>query len=405
MSAKYDLILFGVTGFTGRLAAEYLLEHKYDIRWAVCARNPTKAQAVLTELGTDAITVLQAESVCETDEQWETLRKIVQSTKVVATCVGPFEKYGHALIQLCAECGVHYTDITGETDFVRQSIAAWDKVARENQATIISHCGNDCIPHDLIVYELHQKAKEMGMQLAKVETFCDFPPSASVSGGTATTANFQINKKRTKSGTTSFDPLLTTANGTKAACSLENISPKGTIHSSTLDASVSPWIMGPVMVNCIRRSNALLEYAPKLQMGDSKLNSSTTWTDWAQELYTKATLAAGIALGMTFLLPKPGEGPTREAMEAGYFILTAVAELRNESDDANEGTKKLKAVFHFRKDTGYLYTAALLVETCMTILETKDMPYGVLTPAAALGHDLTERVLKTMEASLSIEQL
>ena len=113
---EYDLILFGVTGFTGKLVSEYLLtnygEESGDdsIKWAACARNQEKATKILNTTG---VKVFEADLVCETDEQKAKLRSVVARTKVVLTCAGPFEKYGKTLVELCAELGVDYADITG----------------------------------------------------------------------------------------------------------------------------------------------------------------------------------------------------------------------------------------------------------------------------------------------------
>jgi len=178
---KYDIILFGVTGFTGKLAAEYLLERIHggknqhgaaaaSITWAVCARSAAKAELVLQELTTKAASssfvpdILEADLLCQTQQDQDNLRQIVQQTKVVLTCAGPFEKYGRTLVQLCAEWGVYYADITGETDFFRQTIQQHDKKAQETGAVLLCHCGHDCIPCDLMVWEMNQVAQRMGLR-------------------------------------------------------------------------------------------------------------------------------------------------------------------------------------------------------------------------------------------------
>jgi short subunit dehydrogenase-like uncharacterized protein len=214
MSLKeYDIILFGVTGFTGKLAAEYLFERDYKIKWAVSARNVAKAEDILKEyssrFGAEIPPILEADLVCETDEQEEVLRKIVAQTKVVLTCSGPFEQYSQTLVKLCAELGVHYADITGESDFFRQTIEKYDKKAQESGAVIICHSGNDCIPCDLTVYEMHQFAKQKGCELTEVMTYEEFADNATMSGGTLSTAIFQLSKDRSKKANV-FDPLLTT---------------------------------------------------------------------------------------------------------------------------------------------------------------------------------------------------
>lgn len=115
--------------------------------------------------------ILQVDLLCKTDEEASKLRNIVKSTKVCLTCSGPFELYGKKLLQLCAQEGVHYGDITGETDFVREMIAKYDETARGTGACIIPHCGNDCIPSDLTVFEMNKFAKQKGFELKEVQLY------------------------------------------------------------------------------------------------------------------------------------------------------------------------------------------------------------------------------------------
>ena len=239
---KYDIILFGCTGFTGKLAVEYLLQKQLQLKdaelpleWAVSARNVEKAEAAVHELASAAKlqppSILQADLMCTTDEQVETLKNIVQRTKVVLTCSGPFEKYGQTLLKLCAEYGVHYADITGETDFVRTMISEHDLTAQQSGAVIIPHCGNDCIPQDLTVWELHQYAKKHNCSLQQVLTYVTVHQDASLSGGTAATAAFQLGKNRndTTHKKPEFDPLLKTPSGPKSEYITKNVSPKSNV--------------------------------------------------------------------------------------------------------------------------------------------------------------------------------
>jgi len=175
-----------------------------------------------------------------------------------------------------------------------------------------------------------------------------------------------------------------------------------------LDFKAEPWIMGPVMVNCVRRSNVLLGYSKDFKYGDAMV-ASPTWEGWA-----KGKLSAGLIAGAIFLpsifqrfVPKPGEGPTREDMENGYMTLYGVATMKpKDGDDTATKTTKIKTKFHFNKDIGYLYTAALLVETGMTLLaKSSSLSGGVSTPAAALGDDLMQRILQELDASWELEEI
>ena len=115
--------------------------------------------------------ILEVDLLCKTEEDENKLRDIVKSTKVCLTCSGPFELYGKKLVQMCAEEGVHYADITGETDFFREMIVNYDETARNTGACIIPHCGNDCIPSDLTVMEMNKFARQQGFELKEVQIY------------------------------------------------------------------------------------------------------------------------------------------------------------------------------------------------------------------------------------------
>ena len=445
----YDFILFGVTGLTGKLAVEYMLRKSYPVRWAACGRNQAKTEAVLQEI-VDRVNqeeenkgnkedennnnnkphrrtlppIVIADLICTTPEQENILSDLVQQTKVVLTMAGPFEKYGLTLVKLCAQHGVHYADITGETDFVRRNIQDHDDKARQTGACIVSHCGNDCIPQDLMVFEMNHYTKQTygpHASLLQVQTFPEFPANATLSGGTAKTAVYQLGKKKNKKKNNTlddqddFDPLLRSSNGTKSQYGTKNISTKKTIHVEALDGVaggqyVGPWIMGPVMVNCIRRSNALLHYHTNFSYGDAQVKSGGIM-GWINEVSFTTRMAGAIAIPSLLggLVPKPGEGPDRQVMEHSFMTLHALGKIHHDNDNNdnnnNGTTSTIQGTFHFNKDIGYLYTAYLLMEVGMVLLDKHNNGTtmgGILTPAVAMGQELTQRILSTLDARLSI---
>jgi len=151
-----------------------------------------------------------------------------------------------------------------------------------------------------------------------------------------------------------------------------------------------------------------LGYSNELQYGDAAVKEQT-WSAWAKNMTTAAAVGATV-YGPNFLgglvksfIPQSGQGPSREDMENGFLKLHATASLM---DKGTQKARQLRALFEFRKDTGYLYTAALLCETGLLLLEKYgSLEGGCLTPASALGGDLTERILKHMEASLEIKEV
>eukprot|EP00316_Scyphosphaera_apsteinii_P012288 CAMPEP_0119333306 /NCGR_PEP_ID=MMETSP1333-20130426/84860_1 /TAXON_ID=418940 /ORGANISM="Scyphosphaera apsteinii, Strain RCC1455" /LENGTH=409 /DNA_ID=CAMNT_0007343345 /DNA_START=46 /DNA_END=1275 /DNA_ORIENTATION=+ len=404
MSKEYDILLVGVTGFTGKLAVEYLLQKEYsDIRWAVCARNENKAKEVLYAcLSATAKTVMPtievADLVCSTPEQTECLRAVVRKTQVVITTAGPFEKYGTTLVKLCAEEGVHYADITGETDFFRSMIAEYDQVCKRTGAKICMHCGHDCIPWDCTVLEMHKLAQQQNAELVEISTYTELPPGTAMSGGTLATAVHQLSKKR-KGGKPSFDPLLQASDGTKSLYATKITSPKKSIYVKAFKRYGGPWIMGPVMANCVRRSNALLQYSEALRFSDCLLRSGGSYQ------YVKDTAYAALVAAAIYLpffrrfLPSPGQGPTSEDMAKGFLNLHAMGVAVQK--DTGERIK-MKSTFKFFEDVTYLSTAKLLVESGRVLLAATDKMPGVSTPATLLGNEIIKLARAEIGASFEI---
>lgn len=420
--------------FDGKVAAEHLLDRCIDsnLRWACSARNKVKAEDILSKLveskrsanDTKAVVIpeiLQVDLLCKTEEEESKLRNIVKSTKVCLTCSGPFELFGKKLVQMCAEEGVHYADITGETDFVREIIVKYDKTARETGACIIPHCGNDCIPCDLTVMEMNKFAKKQGLELKEVQVYEECGADATWSGGTLATASYQMAKDRKNMEKTSFDPLLTTADGSKSEFATKNITRKNKINvTDEIGYGTSqPWVMGPVMVNCVKRSNALMGYSKDFKCGDSFLVKDDSWDAMFKLIKNGVILYGAILLPKLFkgMLPQPGDGPDRKTMEEGSLTVHGIGKMVS-STTASSGSsereeiveKKVKAKFEFNKDVSYLYTAVLLVETGILLVEKcstvgDNINGGIVTPAVALGSDLTQRILKEMDTSFHIDEV
>jgi short subunit dehydrogenase-like uncharacterized protein len=247
---------------------------------------------------------------------------------------------------------------------------------------------------------MNRAAAEKGCTLESVETCAEFPESAEFSGGTAATLAFQLRKDRSKRST-DFDPLLTDKEGNKSDFMTKNTSPKSNKYSESIGKTVGPWVMAPVMVNCVRRSNAILQYSKELKYGDSKVQNVSTWGS-VKNTAMNIKFAAAVSIPFLHgLLPQPGEGPSREMMEAGYMTLHAHGTIKSKGEEAT--VKNIKAKFHFGKDVGYLYTAAILVETGMCLLQTKEKSSGVITPAVGLGHPLTERLCEQLDITLDVK--
>ena len=384
---------------------EYLLEKNYKgIKFGVAARNEAKALDCINTVcerlsercgkSVDAVKALAPAKVevidliVNSSEDEAKLRSIVKKTKVCITTAGPFEKYGQTLVKVCAEEGVHYADITGESDFFRMMIERHDGTARKSGAIIVPHCGNDCIPWDLSVFEMSKYAKSQGSELVEASTYTEVPSGTAMSGGTLNTAIFQLGKKRSKS-TAAFDPLLSAADGQKSEYLQKNASPKSDIYIPEFKRNGGPWIMGPVMANCIRRSNALLGYNKELIYSECLLRE-TGWVQWVQAVAYECLVTAAVVAPFLFqrFLPSPGEGPSRVTMDEGWLNVYTRGTIRNASNGVEV---KLKSKYTFHEDTTYLATAKFLVEAGRLLLEQKNVS-GVITPSVAFGSKLVERL-------------
>ena len=160
--------------------------------------------------------------------------------------------------------------------------------------------------------------------------------------------------------------------------------------------------MGPVMANCVRRSNALLGYSSRLTFADYMLRGHPSFAETLSMRCFETLVGAAVFAPSVFarFLPAPGEGPSREAMDAGFLKLHAVGKMVDKSSGATTG--RLTSTYHFPLDTGYLMTAQMLVQTGMLLLERKEGVGGVLTPAVALGSDIVVRLEKELDAKLEI---
>jgi hypothetical protein len=175
---KYDVIVFGATGFTGKMAAAYLAKrYGKKVRWAIAGRRRDALEEVRIELlrmnpdyagakAEGAIPIIVADS-----SDLDSLHKMTSQAVCVLTTAGPFDKYGSPLVESCAAQGTHYCDITGETDWVRKMIDQHDDTARQSGARIVSFCGHDCVPWDLLVLQCSNHLKKKGERLESISFY------------------------------------------------------------------------------------------------------------------------------------------------------------------------------------------------------------------------------------------
>lgn len=401
----FDVVLFGATGFTGRLVAEYLKKNgPKDLKWCIAGRNREKLEAVRRELDLGDVPIRIADGHDE-----KSLEALVPETRAVCTTVGPYAKHGVLLARTAAKSGTHYCDLTGEPQFIRRSIDENHEPARKSGARIVHTCGFDSIPFDLGVFMLWDHAKKTGAKgLRWAKGFCGATKGGFSGGTLASMAElFEEATKDREVRRLLGDPHgLDPERGNRTDDDFEQ-DQRGVRWDDDIERWTAPFLMATVNTRIVRRSNALMPG----HYGDGfKYQESMSAPKGPSGLFMASGITAalgGLAAAMAFkptrsLITnkiKPGDGPSKEARENGYFKTQFVGE----TDDG----RKIRARFEGHGDPGYQETARMLGESALCLARDgerlpKDPGAGVLTPATAMGAALVDR-LKTAGMTLSVE--
>jgi short subunit dehydrogenase-like uncharacterized protein len=386
MTRELDVIVFGATGFTGRLVADYLQRQteRERVRWAIAGRSRDK----LAALGMD-VPILLGDALDPT-----AMRALAQRTQVVCTTAGPFARYGSELVRACAEAGTHYCDLTGEVPWMRRMIDAHHERAQATGARIVHTCGFDSIPSDLGTWATQQAFLARFGHPARKVTAVYGEQSGGFSGGTWASA---LDTMREASADREVARLLGNPYALDpdpdpdrpAAPDERSIGWEPHLKMFTL-----PFVMAQVNTRVVRRAHALAG-AP---WGKGFVYREVMSTPGNAR---GAVMAAGItgalaALGFAMTRPrlrealgrrgpKPGEGPSAERRARGHWRLRLVAE--GAPDEA------LVYVVSDRADPGYGSTAKMLGESALCLaLDPLTSPGGVQTPSVAMAAPLLERL-------------
>lgn len=382
---RHDVVLFGATGYTGRLAAEHLARHAGPrVRWALAGRDRGKLEATRRELADLAPGLAELPILVADGADAEALAALASSARVVATTVGPYRGRGEALVRACAAAGTHYCDITGELPFIRASIDELHAVAQARGARIVHACGFDAIPSDLGVRLLADHARAtFGEGLASVRTAVRIQGRGSPGG--LETALALISGRR-------HDRALRRLYADPYALTPGHAGPDGTDRRAVgFDRELREWLapfpMAALDTRIVRRSAALLGY------GDAfRYEEAMSMGGGAAGLARAVLFVAGLA-GLALLASAPWtHGLLRRAAGAsrgrGFFALRFLAR--------TESGRTLTAQASGDGDPGCGPTAVMLAESalCLAGETPPGAPAGVLTPAAALGPRLVERLAR-----------
>ncbi|MGY4710463.1 saccharopine dehydrogenase family protein [Mycolicibacterium sp. CBM1] len=398
---EFDIVVYGATGFVGRLTAEYLARAGGDVRVALAGRSAEKLLAVRGTLGESAQSwpILTADAASPSS-----LADMAARTRVVITTVGPYSRYGLPLVAACAAAGTDYADLTGEAMFVRQSIDDYHKQAVDTGARIVHACGFDSIPSDMSVFALYRRAEQDNAGELGDTSFVLRGFSGGVSGGTVASMIevFRASSNDPNTRRMLEDPYTLTQDRSGEP----ELGPQPDLPWRR-GRDIAPelagvWTTGFVMAlyntRIVRRSNALLDYAYGRRFRYAE-NMSVGASAVAPVVSALATAANNgvVALGSRFfrflprrlverIAPKPGTGPSEQARERGYY--------RAETYTTTTTGARYLATIAQQGDPGYKATSVMLGECGLALALDRDKLtdlHGVLTPAAAMGDALLAR--------------
>ena len=392
----HDVVVYGATGFVGRLTARYLADHAPDgTRIALGGRSRERLERARDELGPDAA---DWPLVVADSQDRRAIAAMAESATAVATTVGPYAKYGTPLVDACAAAGTHYADLGGEGLFMRRTIDTADAPARASGARIVHTCGFDSIPSDLGALLLHRHAAETGAGDLEDTTLVVRAVRGGVSGGTIDSLRGTIEEVRSNAASRRLlrDPYALSPDREAEPDLGSERDPVGVIHDGELGGWLAPFVMGVVNTRVVRRSNALqghaygrrLRYRELMLAGGLPLGPVKA----AGIVAGLGGLVAGLSLPPTRalldrVLPAPGEGPSDEQREKGFFAIDTHTR-------TSEGAR-LVCRIHADGDPGYKATAVMLGEAALSLaLDGDRLPdaAGVLTPATAMGDVLADRL-------------
>ncbi|KAL1507009.1 hypothetical protein AB1Y20_007871 [Prymnesium parvum] len=385
----FDLVLWGSTGFTGRLVAKYLAEtidrRLLQLRWAIVGRDRGRVDALQRELSVSGLAT--PEVLVATASVQEEVDRVVSQSRVLLSTAGPFAAHGTPVVDACVRLGCDYVDINGEVGWHREMIERYDEEARRKGVVLIPSAGFDSIPSDLGAHWMASRIQEeFGVPARRVDCYVSL--DGQFSGGTVASG---ILSDETH-GERLADPFLLCGERRRTPRA-EDEDLKEARYNSALGAWTAPFGMAPINTRIVRRSVALLEQEPS-----SPFSRDFTYTEamvvptqqLAEKVARAATAPAAVRRQLVEKgrLPKPGEGPSAEQRASSWFRLVLVAEASGEEKQQLVGSVS-------GGDPGYSETSKMVAETALMLAcEREALPTarGFLTPASAGGAVLRSRL-------------
>jgi short subunit dehydrogenase-like uncharacterized protein len=388
-SSKFDIIVYGATGFTGQLVAEYLAaNYRNDphLKWAMAGRSRDKLASVRDAIGAPADTPLIVADASDA----ATLKAMIDQTKSIVTTVGPYLLYGNELVAACAASGTDYFDLCGEVPWMRRIIDAHQATAERSGARIMFSCGYDSVPFELGVFYCQETAKTvLGAPVPRVKGRIR-AMKGTFSGGTAASgkAVFDAALK---------DPSLLPLVRDHFALTPGFEGPKQPpgnrpVFDDDMQTWLAPFFMSNINTRNVHRSNLLTGFPYGRDFVYDEMQVAGSGEEG--EARAKRTVAANNKLSAA--VPKPGEGPSKEERESGYYDLLFVG-------IAPDG-REVRVSVRGDRDPGYGSTSKMIAECAICLLrEAPEVPAGIWTPGAAMGHRLVKRLVDHAGLTFAVE--
>lgn len=402
MPKKFDLILYGATGFVGQRAMAYLASHAASgTLWAIAGRSRAKLAAARSGAAKQHASLQDIPILIADAQDDAALAALAGSTRVVLSCAGPYALYGSKMVAACVAHQTHYCDITGETPWIAQLIATHHEKAQAQGTRIVPSCGFDSIPSDLGAYLLLREMK------ARHHTACESIKTAftvgggGLNGGTLASMMNMIESGQLQNLQNLF--LLNPA-GTAPKDTAPHRDPVGGHWDADFNAWLGLFVMGPVNTRVVRRSAALrgdeLVYQEYLKFGRSLAAGAVASSFGVSSKISMGLMAISPLRKLAQrMMPAPGEGPSEASMAKGFF----------KADHIGQSAKghKLRAIISDQLDAGNGATVKMMCESALAMAENEaQLPKaaGVITPSVALG-DVLERRLVAAGMRVEVSEL
>ena len=393
-SREFDIIVWGASGFTGRLVALYLFD-KYgangDLKWAIGGRNLKKLEKVRDEIANKNVPLVIADS-----NDKVSLFNMVNRTKVICTTVGPYAKYGSNLVEACVKSHIHYCDLAGEVQWMYKMINSYHDEAKINGSKIVHACGFDSIPSDMGVYFIQKEVKSRTGVVAQKIKMRVAAISGGISGGTYASLSRVLEDAQKDKMVYKVLTNPYALNPIDEQFGEDSSDLKNVIFDKASQSWIGPFIMASINTKIVRRSNFLSNYA----YGKSfRYDESTIFGKgfFGRVKGVLSTIPIGLIMsakhgsllkkGLDVIFPIPGEGPTKKKMEKGFYNLRFYITLEDGSNAFAKVTGDM--------DPGYGSSSKMLAESAVCLAKDKlSDTSGVLTPSLAMGDSLLKRLEK-----------